>query len=210
LHRRDNEAIGFEQSREGGTSTADQSDEGALSYRVTGKSPQGEEDTLSACRILVAVLNKAGGDWDEPTYEPTKEDGVVDCQAVDRQSKGKKLHVQITHADVDPQFWLTLSRDGVIEGNKTPEALVEVIKSAIDHKANHRKIPKANRQGLLLALDATRLPALSFDAVAEAFRSRWGPWAHTLGFDSVWLVGPSESLTWQLDTRSQDFNRCEE
>jgi hypothetical protein len=204
LHQRDNKAIGFEESREGGTSTADQSEEGALSYRLTGNSPQGEEDTPSACRILVATLNKAGGDWDEPT----KGDGVVDCEAVDRQCNKQKLRVQIVRANVDPDFWRTLSRDGKIEGNDTPEALVEQIKFAID--AKDKKIPKVSRRGLLLALDATRLPALSFDAVTEAFRSRWGPWAHTLGFDSVWLVGPSESLTWQLDTRSQDFNRCEE
>ena len=206
LHQRDNEAIGFEQSRQGGTSTAEQSDEGALLYRVTGKSPQGEEDTLSACRILVAVLNKAGGNWDSPTIG----DGVVDCQAVDRQSKGKKLRVQIVRANVDKDFWRALNRYGKVEGNETPEALVEQIKLAIDAKANDLKIPKMSRQGLLLALDATRLPALSFDAVAEAFRSRWGPWTHTLGFDSVWLVGPSESLTWQLDIQSQDFNKCKD
>jgi hypothetical protein len=51
-------------------------------------------------------------------------------------------------------------------------------------------------------LDATRLPAHGFDAVVEAFRSRWGAWTKGLGFDEVWVVGPSESLTWRLDVVS--------
>ena len=70
---------------------------------------------------------------------------------------------------------------------------------AIETKANDRRIPQSSRCGLLLALDATRLPALGFDAVVEAFRNDWGLWTKSLGFDSVWLIGPSESMTWRLD-----------
>ena len=110
--------------------------------------------------------------------------------------------IQIVRANVDAEFWRTLNRYGKIDGNVNPEALTEQIKLAIDSKANDRKIPKSSRRGLTLALDATRLPALGFDSVIDSFRSKWGPWAHSLGFESVWLVGPSESLTWQLDTQS--------
>ena len=205
LHQRESKAIGFRESaRQGRTASADQIKDGALSYTLNGNSPQGEEDTLSACRILVNTLNKAGGNW----HQPTIGDGAVDCQAVDRQSDERKLCVQIVRAIVDTEFWKTLNLEGKIERNDYPKALAEQIKSAIDAKA--RKIPKTSRRGLVLALDATRLPGLGFEAVVEDFRSRWGLWAETLGFDSVWLVGPLESLTWQLDTRSQDFNRCEE
>jgi hypothetical protein len=198
LHQRDNKAIGFEESRQGVGLSAQLSKEGALSYKLTGNSPQGEEDTLQACRILVAALNKAGGGWDSPTIGA----GVIDCQAANRQDSEKKLHVQIVRANVDTAFWRALQQDGKVEGDETPEQLAKQIKLAIDAKANHRKIPRVSRRGLTLALDATRLPALSFNTVVKAFRSQWGPWARTLGFDGVWLVGPSESLTWRLDPES--------
>ena len=199
LHQRESKTIGFEESgRQGRTVSAEQGKDDKLSYTLNGNSLQGEEDTLSACRILVNTLNKAGGNW----HQPTIGDGVIDCQAVDRQNNQRKLCVQIVHAVVDTEFWKALNLEGKIKRDDTAKALADQIKSAIDAKANDRKVPKVSRRGLVLALDATRLPALGFDAVVEDFRSRWGLWANKLGFDSVWLVGPSEDLTWQLNTQS--------
>lgn len=195
LHQRKSKTVGFRESaRQGRTTSADQGKDGALSYRLNGSSPQGEEDTLSVCRILVNTLNNAGGNWNQPTIG----EGIIDCQAVDRQCDERKLHIQVVRANVDTEFWKTLNLEGKIERKDNSRALVEQIKSAIDAKA--QKIPEASRLGLVLALDATRLPALGFDAVVEDFSSKWSAWASTLGFDSVWLVGPSESLTWRLDT----------
>jgi len=101
---------------------------------------------------------------------------------------------------VDTELWKTLNLEGKIERKENSTVLAKQIKSAIEAKA--RKIPTASRPRLVLALDATRLPAMGFDAVVEDFRSKWSAWASKLGFGSIWLVGPSESLTWQLDTRS--------
>ena len=197
LHRRKNKNIGFRESaRQGRSASADQGKNGTLSYTLNGSSPQGEEDTLSACRILVNKLNNAGGNWNQPTIG----EGIVDCQAVDRQSDDRKLYIQVVRANVDTELWKTLNREGKIERKEDSATLAEQIKSAIDAKA--QKVTEASRPGLVLALDATRLPVLGFDAVVEDFRSKWSAWASKLGFDSIWLVGPSESLTWQLDTRS--------
>jgi len=197
LHRRKDKTIGFtESARQGRSASAGQKGDGTFSYTLNGSSPQGEEDTLSACRILVNKLNNAGGNWNQPTIS----EGIVDCQAVDSQRDDRKLYIQVVRANVDPELWKTLNREGKIERKGNSTALAEQIKSAIDTKA--QKIAAANRPGLVLALDATRLPVLGFDAVFEAFCSKWSPWASTLGFNSVWLVGPDESLTWQLDTRS--------
>jgi len=199
LHRRKGKNIGFEQSDgQRRAVSAEQGKDDKLSYTLAGNSPQGEEDTLLACRILVNTLNKADGNW----HQPTTGDGVIDCQAIDEQNNQRKLCVQIVHAFVDTEFWKALNVEGKIRRDDTAKALAEQIKSAIDAKANDRRIPKVSRGGLVLALDATRLPALGFDAVVEDFRSRWGSWANELGFDSVWLVGPSEDLTWQLNARS--------
>ncbi len=196
LHQREDKAIGFEESRKNGTSIANRGNNGCVSYTLTGASPQGEEDTLPACRILIAALNKAGGNWDQPT----KGEGVIDCQAVDRLSKERYLQIQIVRAKIDSIFWKALNLDGKTERKDTIVELAEQLKSAVEAKANDRKIPNVSRRGLVIALDATKLPAHSFDDVVETFRSKWGRWAKELGFDGVWLVGPNESLTWQLDT----------
>lgn len=177
-HQRESKTIGFEASgRQGRTVSAKQGKDDKLSYTLNGNSPQGEEDTLSACRILVNTLNKAGGNW----HQPTIGDGIIDCQAVDRQNNERKLCVQIVRAVVDTKFWKTLNLEGKIMRDDTTKALADKIKSAIDAKANDRKVPKVSRLGLILALDATRLPALGFDAVVENFRSRWGSMSQRIG-----------------------------
>jgi len=157
LHKRESKTIGFEESGiQGITMSAEQGKDHKLSYTLTGHSPQGEEDTLSACRILVNTLNKVGGNW----HKSTIGDGVIDCQSVDRQNNQRKLWVQVVHAVVDTEFWKALNLEGKIKRDDTAKALADQIKSAIDAKANDRRISKVSRRGLVLALDATRLPAL--------------------------------------------------
>ena len=198
-HKRDDKTIGYSESGRKSGLSADQSDTGDVSYTVTGKSPQGEEDTLQVCRILVETLNKKGASWNSPTAG----EGVVDCQAMDKHLNDKILLVQVVHANIDSNFWKSLNREGKIIKTGKPEELADQLTQAIDSKANNRKIPLASRKGLILALDATKLPAHGFDAVIEAFHTKWGAWSRTLGFDGIWLVGPSSTLTWRLDLKSK-------
>lgn len=198
LQRRDEEAVGYTESeRQGRAAAASMGKDGYLSYSLTGSSPQGEEDTLRACQILVSRLNQAGDGWEQPRLLC---DGPVDCEAVHREATGRKLSIQVVRANVDPALWRTLNQTGRIEESGfAKEAVVEQIKAAIEAKATDRKLPARARDGLVLALDATRLPVSGFDAVVREFRSNWGDWAHKLGFDAVWLVGPLDSLSWRLD-----------
>lgn len=197
LVERAGKAIAFRESpRQGLASAADKNEDGSLSFELTGRSPQGEDDTLPACRVLVNKLNKDGSTWGQPR----KGDGVVDCRAIDDLHPEKELTIQVVRADVDQHLWWQLRAVGKIRETAVPKGeLVAQLKGAIEFKADERRIPKMNRPNLTLALDATRLPAHAFDDVVEGFRLQWGSWAKTLGFGSVWLVGPSVSLTWQLD-----------
>ena len=192
-------AIAFRESpRQGLASAADKHEDGSLSFTMTGRSPQGEDDTLPACRVLVDKLNKdkEGSKWGQPR----KGDGAVDCRAIDERHPEKELTIQVVRAVVDQRLWRRLREvEAIRETAVTKGELVAQLKDAIESKADERRIPKMNRPSLMLALDATRLPAHAFDDVVEGFRLQWGSWAKTLGFGSVWLVGPSVSLTWQLD-----------
>jgi hypothetical protein len=200
LQTRADRAIGFRESaREGRAASADRHDDGFLSYSISGSSPQGEEDTPTACRVLVSVLNASGGN----STDPVRGEGVIDCPALDRELADKRLSIQVVRAIVDQSLWERLNQQGRAEElNVSEEQLVAQVKDAIQKKANDRAIPRAVRQSLTLAHDATRLPVLGFQDVVEEFQAQSGRWAKSLGFGAVWLLGPHDSLTWRFDAQA--------
>jgi hypothetical protein len=198
-HQRDKKTIGYSQSGDGTDTAANLENGQTISYQLIGRSPQGEKDTLRVCQILVSRLNNLGGNWNSPI---SVNEGVVDCETSNRNYKSFRIRFQVVRADANPKLWKSLSQHGSVGKTQNIESLVETIKLAIESKANDRKIPKISRKGITLTLDATKLPALSFDTVIEAFSSKWSVWASELGFESIWLVGPNESLTWQLDIQT--------
>lgn len=197
LGRRKGRAIGFRESeREGRATSADRHDDGSLSYSILGSSPQGEEDTLLTCRVLVGALNASGANWSEPVPG----EGIVDCETIDANSSAKKLSIQVTRAIADQELWKKLNLEGNYRHrNVSKNQLASHIKHAIEKKANDRAIPRTIRSSMILALDATRLAVLGFEDVVEEFQSQFGAWTRSLGFAAVWLVGPQDSLTWRLD-----------
>lgn len=197
--REDGRAIAFRESeRQGRVTSADENEDGSLSYRLTGTCPQGEEDTLFTCEILVKAFNAAGANWGGPS-EP-EEVGVADCIALDRENSRNVLSIQVVRAVVDSEFWSKLSKEGgVLESGVDKNTLIACIKDSINKKASDRKIPRRIRQSVILALDATRLPVMALDSVVFDCRNILGTWINSLGFQSVWLVGPTVELAWQLD-----------
>lgn len=200
--RKEGRIVAFRESeRQGRRATADEKDDGSLTFSLTGTSPQGEEDTLSTCRILVRALNAAGAAWGEPT-EPD-EAGVADCIAVNRVNCREQLSIQVVRAVVEGTMWAKLSRERSIhEIEVAKDDVIAFIKSSINKKASDRKIPNRIRPSIVLAIDATRLPAFALDSVAGRCKDVLGTWIRSLGFQSVWLVGPAVDLTWQLDAPS--------
>lgn len=194
---RNGKKTGFrETAREGRITSVDRSDDGLLSYSILGSSPQGEEDTLPTCRVLISVLNASGGHWTDPVRVP--DDDVVDCEAVDVNHRDRKLSIQVVRAIVDEKLWNQLNEQGRFEElNVSKKQLIVQIKSTIEKK--NRAIPRADHPSLTLALDATRLPVLGFEDVIEEFQSQFGSWTRSLAFEAIWLVGPQSSLTWRLD-----------
>jgi len=205
IGKKDQKSVGFRESkRNGRISSADQKEDGSISYSIKGNSPQGEEDTLSACEILVEKLNEAGGNWAQPKEGKDDED----CIIIDKSDQGNILRIQVVRANTDENLWRQLSEKELIDRSDKIEVLLAQIKSSIEKKADNRKIPAFNRSNLLLALDATRLPALGFEDVIQEYMERHGSWTRSQGFQSVWLVGPIPSLTWRLDSEGQKSSDC--
>ncbi len=199
--QRGGKSVGFTESErdDGAAAWAQQERDGSQSFTVRGPAPQGEADTLACCQVLIERLNAGGDNWREP--EPGQ--GDVDCSSRDTGDSSKFLNIQVVHATTDPSFWRNLNSTRYVRReSESLNVFADAMRSAIEHKALDRKIPAEARSGLVLALDATRLPSFGFDECVTHFRRRHGTWVKTCGFQAVWIVGPTASLTWRLDERT--------
>ncbi|KAF0146152.1 MAG: hypothetical protein FD156_179 [Nitrospirae bacterium] len=187
---------GVEKNNE--TSRARRNNDDTLISSHKGSSPQGEANTLPTCVTLVQALNEAGENWSHP-IDNTEKDDNVDCIAYDKDNNKKELHIQVVRAKSDKNFWRHLAKKGQIEQEVSINELLTDLKLSIEKKS---EIPPPQRQHLVLALDATKLPVFIFDDVLKEYILRYGAWTHSLGFQSVWLVGPLSTNTKRLDIKS--------
>jgi hypothetical protein len=192
VKKADERVVGFAESeRQGVTASADQQPDGRVSLLLSGASPQGEEDTFAACRILIETMNRAGASWSQPVLgrEP------ADCEANDSRLLLKPLEIQVVRATNDPILWKSLSNSGAIQRLNAPVDFVPMVRSAVAKKL---KYPRDERARLVLALDANRLPDVTIHDVVDHIRTELKDWLSELGFREVWLVGPVCDLTHRL------------
>jgi hypothetical protein len=208
LKKRDGRPTGFSESRrlDGRAATADTAPDGSISFAILGSSPQGEEETLKVCSLLTQKLNSLGSNWGEPS---SIDASVVDCRATDVNDPDHLLQVQVVRAIVDQAVWESLKKSPDekpvrYQSDSNVSGLASELETAIKKKVN-RVSPDA-RTGLTLALDATLLPAVAFDRVIVHFHQRYGAWVRSLGFQSIWLVGPVNELIRRLDQPDSDPN----
>src|SRR5207244_3298777 len=114
------------------------------------------------------------------------EEQGVDCESSDGRTI---LHIQVTRA-VDHRFFAPLGRTGqVVESGSTPEELADRLKAAIEGKAT-----LAGRSAIVLALDARLAGMQALQRVVDEFKLQHGEWARTVGFQAIWVVGPTAGL----------------
>ena len=195
---REGRTVGFRESqRDGRAASGDDSGNGCISMTLTGTSPQGEEDTLDACRGLVRALNCMGETWNEP-MEGT---AGVDCVATNATiSTSSPLQIQVVRAIIDTRIWQALAATGTLTKSAMGvDEAANLLANALLKKLDPKRVPPKQRTTITLVLDATRLPALAFDSVVKRFRELHGDRLRTAGFRGIWIVGPTESLTKRLD-----------
>jgi len=194
----DGKAKGFSESeRDGRTTSASSDDNGTISYSFAGTAPQGEEDTMTTGRVLLQAMNARGYSWINLRELNAH---WADCEATDEHDNKKKLWIQVVRAITAQQFWKEVQGSGKISRSSQPKDLACQLKEAVEHK--NADLPESSRPRVTLALDATRLAALAFDEVVLEFKKQFGSWAASLGYDSIWLVGPLPALTHRLDQSS--------
>jgi len=195
LQERQGEAMGFSESEHHGTASGSSLEEdGNLQYSIEGKSPQGEQGTPAVCEVLLARMKELGYPYDTVLSgsEP------ADCVFADSSKRKLPQEVQVARASVSQGLWQQLRYTSAVNRTLTTAMVVKELCDAIQLK--ERKLVPSVRCSLVLALDATRLPGFGFDRIVQEFRRSQGSWAASLGFKSIWLVGPITRLTWRLDS----------
>jgi hypothetical protein len=156
-----------------------------------GRPAQGEEDVLQVCRSLRGALGRHGETWSPFASTPSPHD---DADAIARNGAGAELRVQVTQVERDAQK--TLAQAGQAMSQRGVSELVADIRTAVKAKAD--KHAPAQRGKLMLALDAIRSPGHVHEPVPTRFLADHGQWAAGLGYQAIWLVGPTAELTRRL------------
>jgi hypothetical protein len=175
------------------TSATDLKVDGTLSYTIGGSSPQGEEDSLDVCKVLIQRLNLEGRRWAAPT-KPGGPEGGIDCVTSDGQ---QELHIQVTRAVSNQDIWRKLGQSGTVA---TPTTVQDAANDLLNcAKVKAQRVPRDELARIVLALNAMDTPGHSLCAVTDDFRKRHGQAVRALGFKVVWVVGPLTELTTRLD-----------
>ena len=153
--------------------------------------PKGEEGALNVSALLIERLNLEGSRWPKPSSPVGNERGV-DCESTDGE---KKLQFQVTRLP-DSKMWATLGKSGSVKTQTKIESAADDLRGAISHK---EKIPPSIRAQITLIIDAVDTSAHAVSAVAEYFKKTYGSDVGSLGFHSIWVVGPVVGLVFRLD-----------
>ena len=176
---------------------ADLGSSGAIGYTIEGKSRQGESGTHEVCSILLAKLNGEGASWNnlkDVSANESQQLAGIDCQACDENNV---LNIQVTR--VERSIWKDLAEQGIASREPAVESVVDKIRTVIIEKS--KTIPDHEIAKLVLALNALETPVYAFERVVNDFRSKYGSSVKSFGSLSIWVVGPTESLTYRLDKK---------
>jgi hypothetical protein len=194
IRRRDEEITGLRSWSKSRRLSADL--EGAqVKTSVSGEGSRGESANQVVATILVKRLNEDGASWSEPQLaarDSRAEEGV-DFKAHDRSNTSLVLHVQVTKAMADGEYWRALNQNAVASDTRHVDQAADDLMTAIDRKFTITA--SQQRASLVLALDAIKTPGHALQPVATSFAARHGPWASRLGFQAIWIVGHSVALT---------------
>lgn len=178
--------------------SADQFGNGALHLTACGEPSHNEDGTLETCEMLIRRLNEIHDCyWGAPEKNDDPQLHYID--AISRgigAYAGRELKIQVIRAVIVNDYWQALHKNGRSELTRTVDEMSDHLKKVIEKKVN--RIPADVRQELVLALGAIDVPAAAFDDVINSFNRNHTRWVRTLGFQSVWVVGPTLRMVHQL------------
>ena len=125
---------------------------------------------------------------------PQQTGGGVDAQAVDTRDPARRLRMQVVRAEADGRLWKQLNQESEVALDpSTVEEAARRVWEAIEHKRSRA------HPDVVLVLNSIRTPWLAMLRVVDAFRQRYASEARAVGFEAVWIVGPSKDFVERLD-----------
>jgi hypothetical protein len=180
-----------------GQKTTTDADAVGVTSTVEGRAPQNEEGILETANALVAKLRSLGQDW---AKVHVVDDRNVDCRAVSDAKPEVHLDMQVVRIPNSAFGWADLGRTGTASRSSTVAEAADGILAAVQAKIkNYGPV----QQGVLLAIDARLTTAFTLDLVVREFRLRLALDPTISLFRSVWLVGPTDDMVFELSPPAQ-------
>jgi hypothetical protein len=166
------------------------SESGAKQVEVSGTVMAKAIAEIRTAAMLVAYLRRQGEPWEHIRLKRDDEpEAGVDCFAIDPE--GKELRIQVTKAE--RQAWRDLHVAGRHTRTSEHDSAVSELRSGVlskKHKVGHDTV---------LAVDAIDSPLYAAPALVESFRRDHGKEVAAIGFQQIWVVGPTIDRVQRLD-----------
>jgi hypothetical protein len=174
------------------SSAADLEDDERVRIRIEGRPQQHEDGAALAAGHVIDRLNEAGAEWRgaEVTESDARTERGVDVIA---RGPGRSiLQVQVTRA-LEETLWGALAVNGVVDVSLSVDEIVDALWAAIC-----RKSLSADAK-VVLVIDAANLGQFALRPVIDGFRKRRGRDATAVGYQAIWVSGPTTDSTFQTD-----------
>jgi len=150
---------------------------------------------LQVCESLMEAMKATGVEFDGKFREPAgREDGVDACAQL---AGGGVVEVQVVGVR-DQTLSRMLGAKGTASSTKAADEMADDICDRVVKKRD--SYPSAVRQGRVLAVDAIRSPGHTTPAVLKALQQpARAEVLRSSGFEAVWIVGPTQKLTFRVE-----------
>jgi len=179
---------------------ASHSADGHVERSVSGRLSPKQDRELQAATLLVERLNRDGAKWGQPwscdasrAKTGEHEDGV-DCCSSDPE--GSRLNMQVVTPETNETgLWKELQTKGSARRSDPDESPThDAIMAAIRSKET-----LTGQERITLVLDAHDAVHYAFRNVVTKFREKYRTQLELLGWQSIWIVGPTVDLVHRLD-----------
>lgn len=185
------EALGFHETKRDGISASSKIEDDSVLIKITGKSPQNEDDTDLVCdNFLFHLKNNLDESFRKECTKGTK---YVDCLITNGDCD---YQIQVVRVITKEKFWKDLAKEGETEQSLSKREVFEMISDSIQHKIN--KIPEDERPKLTLLLDSNRVQIFTSPKLLTEFTSSYNKFLKSSLFSEIWIAGYDKTATHQL------------
>jgi hypothetical protein len=179
---------------------ADHSAGASPAFTLSGRNRHETEGEVDACSTYLEYLAQMGHG-----YSGLRKDDDGDHPGVDRiaESPDGQIKMQVTRAargDFRPRLADAPDRQvshSYVDADEAADAIRDAIADKFKTLVEQRGLLVSD---VVLILDSRETLALIVNPdVVPSFRRRNGAWTSGLGFQSVWLVGPTAAYVFRLD-----------